>query len=70
MVSWIPNVLQSAVVSDDQTTGNLEHCNHVIIFFTLCSLQGHLINAIAWNKSKLNESSTQTILLGTTKGVL
>ncbi|KAK2551808.1 Vacuolar protein sorting-associated protein 18-like protein [Acropora cervicornis] len=29
---------------------------------------GHLINAVAWNKSKLTESSTQTILLGTTKG--
>lgn len=37
---------------------------------TVSLLQGHLINAIAWNKSKLTESSTQTILLGTTKGLL
>ncbi|XP_027053569.1 vacuolar protein sorting-associated protein 18 homolog [Pocillopora damicornis] len=36
----------------------------------LAKMKGHLINAIAWNKSKLTESSTQTILLGTTKGLV
>ena len=32
------------------------------------SLQGHLIEAVAWNKSRLTDTSTQTILLGTSKG--
>ncbi|XP_068725314.1 vacuolar protein sorting-associated protein 18 homolog isoform X1 [Montipora capricornis] len=36
----------------------------------LAKMKGHLINAVAWNKSKLTESSTQTILLGTTKGLI
>ncbi|XP_031550189.1 vacuolar protein sorting-associated protein 18 homolog [Actinia tenebrosa] len=36
----------------------------------LTKLRGHLISAVAWNKSKLTETSTQTILLGTTKGLL
>ncbi|KAK3737231.1 hypothetical protein QZH41_010859 [Actinostola sp. cb2023] len=36
----------------------------------LTKLRGHLVSAVAWNKSKLTESTTQTILLGTTKGLL
>ena len=43
-------------------------CSAEWLFFFCFSSQGHLINAVAWNKSKLTESSTQTILLGTTKG--
>jgi hypothetical protein len=30
--------------------------------------QGHLIEAVAWNKTRLNETTTQGILIGTSKG--
>ncbi|EDO47847.1 predicted protein [Nematostella vectensis] len=36
----------------------------------MTKMRGHLISAVAWNKSKLTESSTQTILLGTSSGLL
>ena len=31
-------------------------------------LQGHLIEAVAWNKTRLNDVTTQAILIGTSKG--
>ena len=32
--------------------------------------RGHLIEAVAWNKTRMTDSSTQTILLGTSKGLI
>ncbi|CAB4006497.1 vacuolar sorting-associated 18 homolog [Paramuricea clavata] len=33
-------------------------------------LKGHLIEAVAWNKTRLNETTTQAILIGTSKGLI
>mgnify|MGYP001792490063 CR=1 FL=1 len=36
----------------------------------LSKFRGHLIEAVAWNKTKMTDTSTQTILLGTNKGLI
>ncbi|XP_046860460.1 vacuolar protein sorting-associated protein 18 homolog [Xenia sp. Carnegie-2017] len=36
----------------------------------ISKLKGHLIEAVAWNKTRLNETTTQAILIGTRKGLI